>query len=96
VKDIPHVDRAPLHAKRRRHGLDNTELGNSRRIHGIPKDCPTRYPWSDLFDQGKSMKVKPVILPPGCDRVATKPRPTGSLTTLIRSGWCQSPVLARR
>ena len=32
------------------------------------------------------MKVKPVMLPPGRDRLATKPCPTGSLTTLNTIG----------
>src|SRR5215475_11414118 len=36
--------------------------------------------------RGSSMKVKPVILPPGCDSVAAKPCPTGSLTTLKTIG----------
>jgi hypothetical protein len=31
---------------------------------------------------GKSMKVKPVRLPPGCDRLATRSCPTGSLTNI--------------
>ena len=35
---------------------------------------------------GKSMKVKPVMLRPGRDRLATKPSLTGSLTTLNTIG----------
>jgi hypothetical protein len=58
VKDIPHVDRAPLHAKRRRHGLDNTELGNSRRIHDIPKGCHTRHPSSVSLTSHFPMRLR--------------------------------------
>jgi hypothetical protein len=38
------------------------------------------------------MKVKPVMLPPGRDRLATKPCPTGSLTTLNTIGMVPRPA----
>src|SRR3981081_1594108 len=50
-------------------------------LGGISLSISSHFPM-----RGKSMKVKPVMLPPGRDNDFTKPCPTGSLTTLNTIG----------
>ena len=85
---VAHVDRAQLHSERRRHGLDGAELADPDGYRGIPKDRHSRHARRDLFEQLQPFpahavfeRVKPVALPPGRAKLATKPAPTGSVTT---------------
>ena len=84
---IAHVDRAHLHAERRRHGLDSRRTGRSRRRCRIAKDRRARHARRDLLEQLQPFaaqavfeRMKPVALPPGRARLSTKPAPTGSVT----------------
>ena len=85
---VAHVDRAHLHAKRRRHGLYDAELAYPGGCGGIPKDCHSRHAGRDLLEQLQpfraqlySNKRNPVALPPGRAKLSTRPEPTGSTTT---------------
>src|SRR5215467_634299 len=47
---VSHVERAHLHAKRRRHSLDDAELSVPGRIGGVAKDSRARRAWCDLLE----------------------------------------------
>ena len=81
-----YVERADLHPERRRHGLNDAELGRSRLgMSGSPRTatrltlgaiCLSSSSHFPLMLYSKSMK--PVALPPGRARLSTNPPPTGS------------------
>src|SRR5262249_5025433 len=48
---VSHVERAHLHAKRRRHSLDDAELGVPGRIGSVAKDSHACRAWRDLLEQ---------------------------------------------
>jgi hypothetical protein len=48
---VAQVDRAYLHADRRRHGLDYGELGGASGCEGIPKDRRSRHARRNLLEQ---------------------------------------------
>src|SRR6266545_7579733 len=82
---VAHIDRAQLHPERWRRGLDYGELTDPFGYGGIAKDRGARHAGRDLFKQLQPFRadavlnwVKPVALPPGRARLATKPAPTGS------------------
>ena len=85
---VAHADRAHLHPERRRHRLDRGELANPGGYGSITKDRRSHHTRRDLFEQFQPFPAqakfelgKPVALPPGRARLATKPAPTGSGTT---------------
>src|SRR5439155_18905702 len=47
---IADVDRDDLHPERRRHGLDDAELGGSGRYGGVSENCHWRYTRRDLLE----------------------------------------------
>ena len=84
---VTNVDRAHLHAERRRHGLDDGELadpggnGGSQRIAARVTSGAISLSSSSHFPlRLYSNWIKPVALPPGRARLSTKPEPTGSGT----------------
>src|SRR5262249_2196126 len=73
-------DRVRLQLERGSHGLDNSKLADSRTLGVIPKDHHASDARRDLLEQLYSVVMKPVALPPGRARLATKPAATGSPT----------------
>ena len=87
LSGVAHVDRAHLHPKRWRYGLDRAKLADPGRLPGISNDCGAGYVWRDLLEQLQPFSaqtvfhtIKPVVFPPGRARLSTKPLPTGSMT----------------
>src|SRR5262245_3763886 len=48
---IAHVERSHCHPERRRHSLDDSELGGLRGASGIPKDRHSGDVWRYLLEQ---------------------------------------------
>ena len=88
-----------LHADRRRYGLDDGKLADPRRDGGVPSTAARVTPGAISLSSSSHFPLKlysncakPVALPPGCDRLLTKPEPTGSGTIVntigtVRVAW---------
>ena len=94
-----------FHSDRRRHVLDDGELADPGGRGSLPKDGRSLHAWRDLFEQFRAISrvklysncIKPVALPPGRDRLLTRPAPTGSgtITNTIGTVRVASQLFAR-
>ena len=71
--------------------------------HGIPNDRCSRCAWHDLLEQlepfaGEALSnwMKPLVVPPGCAMLSTKPFPTDRRSGRTRPARCGSPAAAAR
>ena len=104
---IAHIDRAHLHPKRWRHGLDGAELGEAGGYGRIPKDPHPRHAWRDLLEHLQPFAARAVFIQQKTGgvasrraRLSTKPAPTGSTTTgntigTVRVACSNGPTAAR-
>ena len=58
---VAHVDRAQLHPKRRRHGLDRAELPDPGGDGRIPQDRHPRHARRDLLEQFQPFPAQAVF-----------------------------------
>src|SRR5262245_43074640 len=69
-----HIDRAQLHAERRRYGLDGSPLAATGRIGGVPKHGRPLHAGRDLLEQFQPFRTDPILEGRESGRVAARPR----------------------
>ena len=73
---VAHVNRAHVHANRRRHRLDNGELADPRCDGGVPKDRCSCHVRRDLLEQFQPFCTQTVFEHQKASGVAARPRQT--------------------
>ena len=58
---VAQVDRSYLHPERRRHGLNDTELGKAGGYAGIPQHGRSRQAWHNLLEQFQPFAADPIF-----------------------------------
>ena len=71
---VAHIDRAHLHAERRRHGLDDGELADPGGCGRVPKDRRARHARRDLLEQLQPFSRQAVFELHEAGGVAARPR----------------------